>query len=223
MILKSSFKRCNSSQCQPGCLGASHSTEWWILEKRPSRQCMGRPHLVPGIYDRAKDSVTTYRKLEAVSVVDTKARACFYLVNALFNKSLNLQQVPLEWKHAVVIPIYKGGRKDRQNPTSYRPISLTSCVARLMEKLLNTQILRYLQSHSLIFQHRDQSGFLPNHLHRHTTLLPRTEVANGYWQGWACTGCFPGPQQSISMVELASQAWSENCQHLDFRVPHSPG
>ena len=56
---------------------------------------------------------------------------------------------------------YKGGRKDRQNPTSYRPISLTSCVARLMEKLLNTQILKYLQSHSLIFQH--QSGFLPNH------------------------------------------------------------
>ena len=30
-----------------------------------------------------------------------------------------------------------------------------------MEKLLNTQILRYLQSHSLIFQH--QSGLLPNH------------------------------------------------------------
>ena len=30
-----------------------------------------------------------------------------------------------------------------------------------MEKLLNSQILRYLQSHSLIFQH--QSGFLPNH------------------------------------------------------------
>ena len=82
-------------------------------------------------------------------------------LTTLFNKSLNLQQVPLEWKNAVVIPIYKGGRKDRQNPTSYRPISLTSCVARLMEKLLNTQILRYLQSHSLIFQH--QSGFLPNH------------------------------------------------------------
>ena len=82
-------------------------------------------------------------------------------LTTLFNKSLNVQQVPLEWKNAVVIPIYKGGRKDRQNPTSYRPISLTSCVARLMEKLLNSQILRYLQSHSLIFQH--QSGFLPNH------------------------------------------------------------
>ena len=31
-----------------------------------------------GIYDRADDSVTTYRKLEAGSVVDnTEARACF--------------------------------------------------------------------------------------------------------------------------------------------------
>ena len=33
--------------------------------------------LVSGIYDRADDSVTTYCKLEAVSVVDTEARACF--------------------------------------------------------------------------------------------------------------------------------------------------
>ena len=29
--------------------------------------------LVSGIYDRADDSVTTYRKLEAVSVVDMEA------------------------------------------------------------------------------------------------------------------------------------------------------
>ena len=36
--------------------------------------------LVPEIYERADDSVMTYRKLESVSVGDTKARACFYLV-----------------------------------------------------------------------------------------------------------------------------------------------
>ena len=35
--------------------------------------------LVPGIYDRADDSVTMYRKLGAVSVVDTEVRACFFL------------------------------------------------------------------------------------------------------------------------------------------------
>ena len=51
----------------------------------------------------------------------------------LFNRSLLLRQVPDEWKKATVIPIFKGGRKDRQEPSSYRPISLTSCVARTME------------------------------------------------------------------------------------------
>ena len=30
----------------------------------------------------------------------------------LFNRSLLLRQVPEEWKKAVVIPIFKGGRKD---------------------------------------------------------------------------------------------------------------
>ena len=60
----------------PGCPGASHSTEWWILEERPSMHGT-TSLLVPETYDRANDSVTTYCKLEAVSVPDTKARACF--------------------------------------------------------------------------------------------------------------------------------------------------
>ena len=70
-------------------------------------------------------------------------------------------EVPNEWKHSVVCPIFKGGRKDRRVPTNYRPISLTSSVARLMEKIINVQVLDYLQSHSLLYKH--QSGFLPTH------------------------------------------------------------
>ena len=58
-------------------------------------------------------------------------------------------------------PIFKGGRKARQDPTNYRPISLTSCVARTMEKLVNNQMLAYLSEKSLLYKH--QSGFLPNH------------------------------------------------------------
>ena len=64
---------------------------------------------------------------------------------SLFNHSLRLRRIPEEWKNAVVTPIFKGGRKDRYHPNNYRPISLTSCVARIMEKLLYAQILNYLQ------------------------------------------------------------------------------
>ena len=82
-------------------------------------------------------------------------------LTSLFNLSLNVKAVPDEWKKAIISPIFKGGRKDRQDPSSYRPISLTSCVARTMEKLINGQILKYLSSNSLLYQH--QSGFLPKH------------------------------------------------------------
>ena len=82
-------------------------------------------------------------------------------LTTLFNRSISLGQVPDEWKHAIVSPIYKGGRKDRRNPTNYRPISLTSCVARTMEKLLHCQVLEYLQTNGLLYEH--QAGFLPNH------------------------------------------------------------
>ena len=82
-------------------------------------------------------------------------------LTTLFNRSISLGQVPDEWKHAIVSPIYKGGRKDRRNPTNYRPISLTSCVAQTMEKLLHCQVLEYLQTNGLLYEH--QAGFLPNH------------------------------------------------------------
>ena len=83
-------------------------------------------------------------------------------LTTLFNMSISLGQVPDEWKYAIVSPICKGGRKDRHSPTNYRPISLTSCVAQTMEKLLHCQVLEYLQTNGLLYEH--QVGFLPNHL-----------------------------------------------------------
>ena len=80
---------------------------------------------------------------------------------SLFNASLRLRKVPDEWRKSIIKPIFKGGRKDRRDPSSYRPIALTSCVARTMEKVLNVRILEYLQKNSLLYEH--QSGFQRNH------------------------------------------------------------
>ena len=79
----------------------------------------------------------------------------------LFNISLRLGEVPEEWKDAVFIPLHKGGKKLSKDPLSYRPISLTSCVARVLEKSLNIQIRKYLEVKKLIHDH--QCGFLPQH------------------------------------------------------------
>ena len=44
------------------------------------------------------------------------------------------REVPEEWRRAIIKPIFKGGKKDRKDPSSYRPISLTSCVAKFLKK-----------------------------------------------------------------------------------------
>ena len=80
---------------------------------------------------------------------------------SLFNASLRLRQVPDEWRKAIIKPILKGGKKDLRDPSSCRPISLTSCVARTMEKLLDARIFEHLKQNLLLYQH--QSGLQQNH------------------------------------------------------------
>ena len=43
-----------------------------------------------------------------------------------------------------MIPILKRG-KDKSKAESYRPISLTSCVGKLMEHLINTRLMWHLE------------------------------------------------------------------------------
>ena len=43
-----------------------------------------------------------------------------------------------------MIPILKRG-KDKSKAESYRPISLTSCVGKLMERLINTRLMWHLE------------------------------------------------------------------------------
>jgi len=53
-------------------------------------------------------------------------------LTTLFQLSLNQGIVPDDWKDAHVTPIHKSGRLDLAN--NYRPISLTSCVCKIMER-----------------------------------------------------------------------------------------
>ena len=98
-------------------------------------------------------------------------------LTTLFNLSLHRNRVPGEWKEAIVCPIFKGGHKAIQDPTNYRPISLISCVARTMEKLVNNQIQAYLSANKLLYKH--QSGFLPNQ--STVTQLYATSLTSDKW------------------------------------------
>ena len=63
---------------------------------------------------------------------------------------------PPSWTEAIVIPITKPG-KDATDPSNYRPIALTSCICKTMERMINTRLTWYLESNVLITPL--QSGF----------------------------------------------------------------
>ena len=42
-------------------------------------------------------------------------------------------------KKATIIPIHKNG-KDKKNTNSYQPISLLSCLGKLLEKVINKRL-----------------------------------------------------------------------------------
>lgn len=73
----------------------------------------------------------------------------------LFRKSLQTGTLPLDWKNAEIIPIYKKGQ--RSLPSNYRPVSLTSQVCKVMERIVKKVLVNHLNTHDLISEH--QHGF----------------------------------------------------------------
>ena len=60
--------------------------------------------------------------------------------NIVCQLPFNAGVFPSRWKHAVIVPLYKG-KGDRSFSSSYRPISLCSCFGKIMEKLVHSQFL----------------------------------------------------------------------------------
>jgi ribonuclease HI len=63
-------------------------------------------------------------------------------------------------EHSIVIPIHKPGKPTRQ-ATSYRPISLTSCLGKLLERIITVRLTHYLNTNNII--PLQQSGFRADH------------------------------------------------------------
>lgn len=74
----------------------------------------------------------------------------------LYNYVWETGQMPSAWKMATVIPLLKPG-KDASNPTSYRPVALTSCIGKTFERMVNNRLMFYLEANHCL--DNNQCGF----------------------------------------------------------------
>ena len=63
----------------------------------------------------------------------------------IFNLSWSLHSFPSVWKTSSIMPIHKMG-KPLDSPASFRPISITSCVSKLFERIILSRLLFFLES-----------------------------------------------------------------------------
>ena len=83
-------------------------------------------------------------------------------LTTLFQASIEQSRIPDEWRLAVVTPIYKNKGK-KSDPCNYRPVSLTSVIGKVMERVVKEQLTTYLEKNGLISdaQHGFRHGRSP--------------------------------------------------------------
>lgn len=129
---------------------------WCEADHRPSLVYIERGEL-----ESAINSLQPYKAagpdLIANVVIKQAKNVLAPVLLDLFNACLHAAYVPKRWKIARVTFIPKSRQSDMSDAKSYRPISLISCVGKLLEKILARRLAWFLESERAL--HSNQYGF----------------------------------------------------------------
>ena len=97
----------------------------------------------------------------------------------LYNKIWEGDQIPQKWRTATIKPLLKDG-KVPSLPSSYRPISLTACLGKILEKTIANKLSHFLETNNLI--NRNLAGFR-NESFTTDQVLKLVQMETGKLQG----------------------------------------
>ena len=112
----------------------------------------------------------------------------------IFNLSWSSHSFPSIWKKSSIIPIHKMG-KYLGSPASFQPISLTSCVSKLFERIILFRLLFFLESNSILSPR--QAGFRPGRSTLDQILYLSRSISNGFDKPR------PGSRTILSTIDFA--------------------
>ena len=121
----------------------------------------------------------------------------------LFNMSFAQGVVPDQWKQADIVPLHKKGPKDREN---YRPVSLTSIVSKVCEKIVCRNLVTFWISRNVFTS--DQFGYMKRKFCLSQLLHVFDDWARERNKGKTTDGIFldlPKTFDSVSHVRLITK------------------
>ena len=140
---KTLWKLFKAKQHSPTCSNLPFEQDFTILELENAikRAQKGK---APG-----PDQITN----EMISNLGPKAKSQLL---AYINRTWQDGKLPSQWRTANITPILKKG-KPAGLPSSYRPISLTSCLGKTAERMVNNRLYYWLEQNKLL--NNMQAGF----------------------------------------------------------------
>lgn len=102
----------------------------------------------------------------------------------LFNRSLAENKFPKNWpwKLAHVIPLFK--KDDPSVASNYRPVSLLSCVSKLLERIIFKHVYNFFHCNNLFYKY--QAGFLPGHSTVYQLIVTYHNIVKSIDDGKSC-------------------------------------
>ena len=124
-------------------------------------------------------------------------------VCSVFSDAIRLGHYPSLWKDAVVKMVSKPN-KDAKYAKNFRPISLLSCMGKVLERIIAERLSNYMEENNLFS--KSQSGFRK---HRMTTeqLLRLSEETHAAF----------GKQQVVAALFLDAEAAFDRCWHQGIK------
>jgi len=126
------------------------------------------------------------------------------VITLIVNASLYHSVLPSDWKFSRVTPVFKG-KGSKSNCNNYRPISVITHIAKLVERVVQKQLLSYLISHDLI--NIDQSAYRP--MHNTQTALHRVvdEWLENIEEGLLTGVCFLDIRKCFDTIDHNVLLW----------------
>ena len=118
-------------------------------------------------------------------------------LSSIFNLSFSTGSFPDVLKVAKIIPIHK--KDSKLDCTNYRPISLLSNLDKIIEKLMHTRLLKFLENEKVLYE--KQFGFRRNFSTAHAIISLVDNIEKAIDNGKVACGVFIDLQKAFDTVD----------------------